>query len=42
MFITQNDINNLTDNHYLNEIYKESIFIDIETTGLSRTYSNII
>lgn len=42
MFITQDDINSITDNHYLNEIYKESIFIDIETTGLSRKYSNII
>lgn len=42
MFITQDDINNITDNQYLNEIYKESIFIDIETTGLSRKYSDII
>ncbi len=42
MFITQDDINNITDNNFLNEIYKESIFIDIETTGLSRKYSDII
>lgn len=42
MFINKSDINNITDNHYLNEIYKESIFIDIETTGLSRKYSDII
>lgn len=42
MIINENDIGNITDNHYLNEIYKESIFIDIETTGLSRIYSDII
>lgn len=42
MIINQNTIDNLTDNHYLNEIYKESLFIDIETTGLSRKYSDII
>ena len=42
MIINENDIGNITDNHYLNEIYKESIFIDIETTGLSKIYSDII
>lgn len=42
MIITQDDITNITDNHYLNEIYKEALFIDIETTGLSRKYSDII
>ncbi len=42
MFITEDNINNITNNHHLNEIYKESIFIDIETTGLSRKYSDII
>ncbi len=42
MFITEDQINNITDNQYLNEIYKQSIFIDIETTGLSRKYSDII
>ncbi len=42
MIINENDIGDITDNHYLNEIYKESIFIDIETTGLSRKYSDII
>lgn len=42
MFINQNYINNLTDNPFLNELYKKSLFIDIETTGLSRIYSDII
>lgn len=42
MIINQNEIDNITDNNYLNEIYKQSIFIDIETTGLSRIYSDLI
>jgi hypothetical protein len=42
MIINQYEINNITDNCHLNEIYKEALFIDIETTGLSRKYSNII
>ena len=42
MIINQYEINNITDNCYLNEIYREALFIDIETTGLSRKYSNII
>jgi len=42
MIINQYEVNNITDNRYLNEIYKEALFIDIETTGLSRKYSDII
>jgi len=42
MIINQYEINNITDNFYLNEIYRQALFIDIETTGLSRKYSNII
>ena len=42
MFINEYEVNDITDNHYLNEIYKEALFIDIETTGLSKIYSDII
>jgi len=42
MIISQNEIENITNNDKLNELYKDSIFMDIETTGLSRIYSNII
>ena len=42
MFIDEYELDSITENPYLNEIYKESVFIDVETTGLSRTYSDII
>ncbi len=42
MFINEYELNTITDNPYLNEIYRETVFIDIETTGLSRIYSDII
>lgn len=42
MFINEYEVNNITDNPYLNEIYKEAVFIDIETTGLSSIFSDII
>ena len=42
MFINEHEIDNITDNHYLDEIYKVSLFIDIETTGLSKIYSDIV
>ncbi len=42
MFIDEYELDNITDNPYLNEIYREAVFIDIETTGLSRIYSDII
>lgn len=42
MIINEYEINSLTDNRNLDEIYKESVFIDIETTGLSKMYSEII
>ena len=40
MFIDEYELDSITDNPYLNEIYKEAVFIDVETTGLSRTYSD--
>ena len=42
MIINEYEINDIRDNHRLDEIYKESLFIDIETTGLSKIYSDII
>ena len=42
MIINEYEVNDITDNHDINEIYKEAFFIDIETTGLSRIYSDII
>ncbi len=42
MFIYEYELKNITDNYHLNEIYNESLFLDIETTGLSRKYSDII
>jgi len=42
MIINDYEINDIRDNHRLDEIYKESLFIDIETTGLSKIYSDII
>ena len=42
MIINEYEIKSLTDNPNLNEIYRESVFIDIETTGLSKIYSDII
>jgi uncharacterized protein YprB with RNaseH-like and TPR domain len=42
MFINEYEVNSITDNPYLNEIYKEAVFIDIETTGLSSIFSDII
>lgn len=35
-------INNIAENNNLDFIFKEAFFIDIETTGLSRSYSDII
>lgn len=42
MIINESTINNITNNHHLDEIYKNSLFFDIETTGLSRQYSDLI
>jgi hypothetical protein len=42
MIINEYEVNDITDNHDINEIYKEAFFIDIETTGLSKLYSDII
>lgn len=36
------NIQNITDNKHLNDLLQKSFFIDIETTGLSREYSDII
>ena len=42
MITEYREINNLTENNNLDCIFKNSFFIDIETTGLSRRYSDII
>ena len=42
MIINEYKVNDITDNNNLDDIYKESLFIDIETTGLSKIYSDII
>ena len=42
MIINHKEIDNITNNIHLNEIYKNSVFLDIETTGFSKKYSQII
>ncbi len=42
MITEYREINKLTSNENLDRIFKEAFFIDIETTGLSRSYSDII
>lgn len=42
MITEYKEIDNLTLNNNFNNIFKEAFFIDIETTGLSRNYSDII
>lgn len=42
MITNINNIQNITDNENLNLLLKKSFFIDIETTGLSREFSDII
>lgn len=42
MIVNSNDIDNISNNDSINELLKESFFLDIETTGLSRQYSDII
>lgn len=42
MIVNSNDIDNISYNDNINELLKESFFLDIETTGLSRQYSDII
>ncbi|WP_326908524.1 ribonuclease H-like domain-containing protein [Sedimentibacter sp. MB31-C6] len=43
MIVNCNKINNnLSDNLYINKLLKDSFFLDIETTGLSRKFSMII
>lgn len=41
MLIESNIINNITNNN-LNNVLKDAFFIDIETTGLNRSYSDVI
>lgn len=42
MIINEKEIKSINNNMYLDELFKKSVFIDIETTGLSRKYSQII
>ncbi len=42
MITDSKEINNITNDDNLNSLLKEAFFIDIETTGLSRMYSDII
>lgn len=40
--IVNSNITNITTTNELNELLKQSVFLDIETTGLSRQFSDII
>lgn len=42
MITDSKEINNITNDDHLNRLLKEAFFIDIETTGLSRAYSDLI
>jgi len=42
MIVEEKEINNISSSDNMNELLKESFFLDIETTGLSRQYSDII
>lgn len=42
MIVDSNDVNSISNDDNINKLLKESFFIDIETTGLSRQYSDII
>ncbi len=43
MIVKYTDIENIeTNDKYMNELFREAFFFDIETTGFSRNYSNII
>jgi len=42
MIVNSNELGNISDNNNINELLKESFFLDIETTGLSRQFSDII
>ena len=42
MITNSNRINDISSNLSLNELLKQSVFIDIETTGLSRQFADII
>ncbi|MGB4439912.1 MAG: ribonuclease H-like domain-containing protein [Sedimentibacter sp.] len=42
MIVNSNELDNISNDNNINELLKESFFLDIETTGLSRQFSDII